>query len=125
MAVMTSIVWPKGRIRRLSLKIHPLGDIIPSLRRAVCSFGSWFGVKLEERKRIGGGIDCSAVFQTVRSAKVFPHATGSLEVCCPLQWMMATPFGSCRACNSLAMRSPLTTRVPHVVKKPLSFQMAA
>jgi hypothetical protein len=24
MAVMTSVVWPKGRIRRLSLKIHPL-----------------------------------------------------------------------------------------------------
>jgi hypothetical protein len=41
MAVMTSVVWPKGRIRWLSLKIHPLRDIIPpSLRRAVCSFGS-------------------------------------------------------------------------------------
>jgi hypothetical protein len=36
MAVMTSVVWPKGRIRRFSLKIHPLGDITPpSLRRAV------------------------------------------------------------------------------------------
>jgi hypothetical protein len=41
MAVITSVVWPEGRIRRLSLKIHPLGDVIPpSLRRAVCSSGS-------------------------------------------------------------------------------------
>jgi hypothetical protein len=95
------------------------------LRRAVCSFGSQFGVKLEERKRTGGGIDCLAVFWAIRSTKAFPHATGSLEVWCPLQWMMVTPFGSCRACNSLAMRGPLTTRVPCVVKKPFSFQMAA
>jgi hypothetical protein len=41
MAVMTSVAWPKGRIRQLSLKIHPLGDVIPpSLRRVACSSGS-------------------------------------------------------------------------------------
>jgi hypothetical protein len=54
MAVMTSVVWPKGRIRWLSLKIHPLGDIIPpSLRRAVCYFWLivWSKARREEKDR--------------------------------------------------------------------------
>jgi hypothetical protein len=44
MAAIISVAWPERRIKRLSMKIHPLGDVIPpSLRRAVCSNNYYIG----------------------------------------------------------------------------------
>ena len=68
---------------------------------------------------------CNAALLAAWLTTWFPHTTSMLPFWCPLQWENETSVGQWTDSKSLRIWSPYLTGDSRVIKRPLSFQIAA